>query len=285
MRILFGANNFTGSNIMLGRFASTTNHELKIAAYYRNHQYLNHIDWCLDVLRTSNYHSGNYFQQHYNIPGPIVNHQLATQVIDYLVDWGPELVISDCEPFTATLAKIFEIPLWYCSPMLHLIGLDCKIKNINKTEFSNTYNDLERLPKGNRYLIYSPLCDIDLPLGREIDLISGFEWVKPYYKLDNHKFFSDRGDFSIFDRVDYNFTTGETRLISDCIYQQLKFVITPNLKNPEQFLNARLFDGLSLIQNVGRPQTLLYLQKELEHNSFPLVKIKTKNNKHLDELL
>src|SRR3972149_9410847 len=102
MKILIGANNFLSSNIMVSRIVDhlSSNHEIRIAAYYRNHQYLQSIDWCLDALFTRKKRGiSNYFEEKFGVSGPNIDHKLADLIINDLAEWNPDLVISDCELF------------------------------------------------------------------------------------------------------------------------------------------------------------------------------------------
>ena len=176
MRILFGASNNIGSNIMLSRFLENApEHEIRTAAYYKNHRYLHSIDWCLDALYNKQY-TKNYFKNKYGIAGPPVDHSLSDMIINDLLEWEPDLVISDCEFFTATVAKVLEVPLWYCSPILQVTGIEHDKKELSVTYKLKQY--LYSLPEADAYLVYSPLCDI---ASRPI-LKSGYEWIRPYFK-------------------------------------------------------------------------------------------------------
>ena len=82
MKILYGAGNFTGSNIAAARFIKNTEHEVRIAAHYKNHKYLESFDWCLDPLYKTKIGFLNYFTFHHGISGPHVNHEMADLIIN-----------------------------------------------------------------------------------------------------------------------------------------------------------------------------------------------------------
>jgi hypothetical protein len=244
MRILFGAGNFIGSNLMLSRFLQhAQDHEVRIAAYYRNSKYLTSMDWCLDALSVRL--KTNYFKDKYGIS---------------------ELVISDCEFFTATVAKILEIPLWYCSPMLQLTGIDHErqeLKNITDT----TKKYLDSLPKGDAYLVYSPLCDIS---SRPI-LKNGYEWVRPYMCGVSEFSTEDINIDDLQKLIPDNslVTTGETSLVSDCLYSGKSMFISPNPLEVEQVLNAQLLQWYGVGVNIGRSTNMGFIKRQVEKKLSP----------------
>lgn len=277
MRILFGANNFSGSNIMLSRFLENAkDHEVKIAAYYKNNEYLHHIDWCLDGLynRKSKL---NYFQDKYAIDGPKTDYQLTNSIINYLLEWQPDIIISDCEIFTASLSNILDIPLIYCSPLLQYTGLN------NKPSMLNINNIFSLLPPADSYLIYSPLGDtINHHLIKD-----GFNWVRPYYK-EPSKIVENDFDIDFYNKCipqDMLLTTGETSFISDCFYNNKKFFISPNHNDYEQLLNANLFQKFGISKNIGRTDNYSFLKNKIAENYEINLNMELKNIKRLDEFL
>jgi len=281
MRILFGAGDFPGSNIMVSRFIQNApDHEIRVAAFYRNHKYLHSIDWCLDALRYTKVGDSNYFKEKHGQSGPYVNHEMANLIIDDLLEWQPELVISDCEYFTAMVAKALEIPLWYCSPMLQMTGIEHDRKEINTKIFDTIKLYINSLPQGERYLIYSPLCDI---ICRPF-LKRGFEWIRPYSVIGSE---TTSIELPIIQRVlpkNAVLTTGETSFISDCLYTGRSIFITPDPRDVEPVLNAQLMEWYGVAKNLGRSQNINFLKQQVEkHNTPPVLSIQ--NWKQLDERL
>jgi hypothetical protein len=256
MKILFSAGNYIGSNLMLSRFLHHTSHEIRIATYYRNHQYLHHIDWSLDALLGS---SRKYFDKH-GFTGPKVNSYNVDLFIDDLLQWQPDLVINDCEIITALITKILDIPLWYCSPLLQLTGI-IHNNGFNLYEFSKTIFDINQLPKGDLYLVYSPLCDIaSRPL-----LKTGYEWIKPYYQSPKEITTENIN----FEKMQYLFkdvviNTGETSILSDHFYSGKSVLISPNPGELEQLLNARLFNWYGAGLDIGRSFDINFLNMQVE---------------------
>lgn len=261
MKILFGAGNFIGSNIMLSRFLHhAQEHEVRIAAHYRNHRFLKSIDWCLDSLYIRG--EKNYFKDKYGVAGPPVDHSLSDMIITDLLEWGPELVISDCEFFTAMVAKVLEVTLWYCSPMLQITGIEHERKELNTKIMDTTKVYLESLPKGDAYLVYSPLCDI---AARPM-LKRGYEWVRPYSTAPK-EFTSEDFDISNLQRLipeNSLVTTGETSFVSDCLYSGKPMLISPNPSEIEQVINAQLLQWYGVAINIGRSTSMSFVKRQVE---------------------
>ena len=283
MRILYGSGNFIGSNIAAGRFVlNAPGHDIQVAAHYRNHRYLKHIHWCLDALYTTKVGDKNYFKENYGRPGPYINHALADLIINDLLEWQPELVISDCEYFTAMVAKAFGIPLWYCSPLLQITGIVHEKGEISSKRFNQLKWYLESLPDGDNYLIYSPLGDIkNRPL-----LKPGFQWIRPYSSMPK-EITSEDVDLSLIQKLlpgKSNICTGEMSFISDCLYTGKPLYISPNPLELEQVMNAQLLEWYGVAKNIGRPQSLDFAKRQVERpNPVPILSIQ--NWKQLDEQL
>ena len=284
MKILFGSGNFIGSNIMCSRFIKNAiGHDIRVTAYYRNHRYLHCIDWCLDALYSTNIGDANYFKERHGIPGPYVNHEMSDLIINDLLEWGPHLVISDCEMFSAMVAKAMDIPLWYCSPMLQLNGIEHEHNEIKTKTMKSVQYMLNALPEGDKYLVYSPLCDI---AGRPF-LKTGSEWVRPYSEPPN-EITSENIDTSIISKgipEGSLVCTGETSLVSDCIYAEKPLFLSPNPNEPEQILNAQLLEWYRVAVNIGRPKSLSFTKRQAERLPLPSTKLSKQGFGFLDERL
>ena len=281
MRILLGGGNFKGSNIMLSRFLENlTEHEVKICAWYRNHQYLPHIDWCIDALQKHS--TKNYFYIHHGIKGPSVDHDVAIEVLDDIVDWDPELVISDCEAFTACAAKALNVPLWYCSSMLQFNGIEHVYGEINNNAFLQTRDILKGLPKGDVYLVYSALCEISSPP----TLREGFEWVRPYFKEPYDKVLSSElsevADIGTVIPDEYLLCSGETSFVADCLYSGKPFYVCPDPTDQECLLNAQMLQHHKCARNIGRPKSLEFVKNQVEKPN-PAPHLHLQNWNFLDE--
>lgn len=246
---------------MLSRFLQhVPEHEIRIAAHYRNHRYLKSIDWCLDALYTRG--EKNYFKDKYGIAGPPVDHSISDMIVTDLLEWGPELVISDCEFFTAMVAKVLEVTLWYCSPMLQITGIEHERKELNTKIMDTTKVYLESLPKGDAYLVYSPLCDI---AARPM-LKRGYEWVRPY-SIGPKELTSEDFDISNLQRLipdNSLVTTGETSFVSDCLYSGKPMLVSPNPSEIEQVINAQLLQWYGVAINIGRSTSMNFVKRQVE---------------------
>lgn len=281
MKILVGSGNFSGSNLMVSRWLmNMPSHEVKIAAWYRNHRYLDVIDWCIDGLQEVRVGETNIFVQNFGFQGPHVNHTLTETIIDELLVWQPDLVISDCEPFTASLAKVLEVPLWYCSGMLQMIGIEHDRKEVNTKRLDTTKVYLESLPKGDKYLVYSPLCDV----ASRPFLKDGFEWVRPFAAEPKDTTLDDLTNIQKAVPSGSLLTTGETSLVSDCVYSGQRTFISPSPMDHEQLLNAQLLEWYGCARNVGRPKSIDFMKRLVEeYTKTPVLSIQ--KWKQIDERL
>ena len=125
MKILYGAGNTSGANLQLSRFLQHSSHEVKIAAYVRNHRYLDYINWSLDALQINNGYQQKKVNELFGHTGvPPISYYEASEMLDDLAEWNPDLVISDAELITAHIAETFEVPLWICSPLCLATGTE-----------------------------------------------------------------------------------------------------------------------------------------------------------------
>jgi hypothetical protein len=283
MKILYGAGNFIGSNIQAARFIQNAfGHEVRIAAYYRNNRYLNSIDWCLDALYRIKIKEKNYFDSKFGIKGPRVNYEIADMIIDDILEWQPDLVISDCEYFTASISKILNITLWYCSSILQIIGIEHDRKELNTKKMNNIRKYLNTFPKGDAYLVYSPLCDISSRPFLKLN----FEWVRPY-TITPDNVVTDGEDFSIIKKAIPKgslLSTGETSFVSDCLYSGNMMFVSPEPNDLEQNMNAYLLEWYGCALNIGRSKNIKYIKRVVENfDKKPMLSIQ--NWKYLHERL
>jgi len=217
------------------------------------------------------------------VHGPPVYRPYADAIFTDLLEWQPELVISDCEPFTAMAAKVLEVPLWYCSTMLQLTGIEHERKEIASKLFDAQKAKIEELPIADKYLVYSPLCDIDVPPF----LKEGFEWVRPYAQKPQNTMSTEEVDLSLVTRAvpeGVLLTTAETSFVSDCLYARKGFYTCPNPNDTEQLLNAQLLEWYGVAKNLGRPKSIQFAVSQVEkHPVRPLVVQALQNWKQLDE--
>lgn len=272
MKILLSSGNYSGSNIMLSRWLKhLTGHDIRTFAYYRNSQFLNCVDYILDPL----FDNIEYCVfSSFGIKGPKVNKKIAELIITDISEWCPDLIISDCEMISALLAKLLDIPLWYCSPILQLSGWE---HDFGEISLYSSYPF--KFPKANKYCIYSPICDVE----NRPTLKNGFEWVRPY--TEDPELLNISADLSFVQKAlkDEVITTGETSFVADCIYSEWPFFIYPDPKDMEQMINARICSHRKIATNLGRQSNISLLKESVEKVCQP--KLKLQNNRTLDEII
>jgi hypothetical protein len=185
VRILYGAGNRVGANSQLYRFLSALDkkHIVAVAAYSGSSFLYSKLNWSLDAL-----HYNTIAKKSKRIMDRVLNIKLLLNVENLKVlvkeigEFEPDIIINDCEPITATIARSLNIKLWYCSP-LHLLGGIVWEKDQLKyrTPIIAARKLLNKLPDPDRCFIYSPFGDVR---NRPI-LKSGFNWITPYFFKSN----------------------------------------------------------------------------------------------------
>jgi len=180
LKILYAANNSYDSKIRLWRFLQNIegkDYHVKIAAYKKSALPQN-TDWTLDSLL-------NIFNPS-KISFDNDNLKIYYEQIKY---FGPDLIISDLEPFTSYVAGLLNVKLWQASPLLLSYGLSYADKY--KFGIRKNYSHFFRhrtvinqhwqniLDNSDKKFIYSHYADtINQP---HID--EGYQWVRPYHLL------------------------------------------------------------------------------------------------------
>lgn len=284
MKILYGASNRLGSNIQLEHFLKHSAHEVCSAAYLRGSENISHINWMLDAL-FQNHGTQKKSNELFGFKSsPKVNIKAAKCLIQDVVKEKPDLVISDVEPVTAYLSHMLEIPLWYCSPLFLLNGIEWEDHGVKYWEYlRNLKYWLEKLPEANRYLICSPFGDINMrPF-----LKNDFEWIKPYSATFAGKVHKRIEELLPLHNIGYN--TGETGYIADCFYNKQPMCIIPSLDNPESMLNAILCEQYNIGADLGQVDTSTnYLINRLKFSiekKFDSNYLSEQNRKYLHEEL
>lgn len=181
LKILYAASNNQNASIQLSRFIEASRNlsfKLKIAAYKKSYPYNSYVDWTLDslinILNTENVSLDN---DNYRI--------YYEQVIQY----SPDLIISDLEYYTSTIAMDLDIPLWQCSSSFLNMGLYPKDKYSSGifTNYSYLFNKnpsvnkrlINLIDNSNYNLVYSHFGDCNNPPL----LKKNFNWVRPYHSV------------------------------------------------------------------------------------------------------
>lgn len=189
MKLLYSAGNRIGANTQLKRFLDNLNkkHEIKIAAYLKSSEFINHIQWTLDSLHV-NILPQKQIKKIWNLFGHrgmvSLNLKNAKILLLEIAKYNPDLIICDGEPIVAHVAKSLKIPLWYCSPLHLLDGIEWERNQLKYTALlENSKKWIQKFPKADKYFIYSPFGDIKFrPF-----LKDGYEWITPYHLKVEHK--------------------------------------------------------------------------------------------------
>jgi hypothetical protein len=256
MKILYSADDRPGAGIQLQRFLEHNDtHTIRVAAYMSARRFLPGIDWTLNALKTKNPFRKNQVNELFGYTGlPFVDPDAIEYLLDDIVEWEPDLIISDGEKISAHAASVLDIPLWFCSPLHLLDGVLWDFTQAPyKAALHKTSQQLKALPPADRYLVYSPFGDIPMrPM-----LKDDFEWVTPYTKepkkfqcSDNQRLKQE--GFQIFkQRLDGFFCAGETSFLSDAIYAGHPVYVSPSADDPESMINALFCQQYGLGVDLG----------------------------------
>lgn len=288
MKILYAAGNRSSSGDQFKRIKEhLSEHEIKFAAFSSATQFIQTIDFVLDYFY-SFWHDRPSYKR-------IVQEGFLTKELEAyaacISNFAPDLLIADQEPLTTSIAKLLEIPIWYCSPV-HLIG-GCPLKS--KDVFYKEQSQLFRMemtvwPKADRIFIYSPFSRLKkIPINKE------YEWVEPYSNVKYSKekdlniaFFSQREKeiYSIFNASKFEgpffshskfnsskisgysiidseydfliqcsknvFCAGETSIITDALNNNSNIIICPNLNDVETTINASMMKIFGIGRELGQ---------------------------------
>jgi len=266
MKIVYAADDRLGAAHQLRDFVKNTSHQVKVAAYPSSGRLLPFIDW--------------------NLSAAIANQAQLQKDIEI---YYPDFVLIDGEPIIANIAEKLGLPILYCST-LHL--LDGLVWKRGEKQYSATIEKLRRklsiLPAGVAKLIYSPFGD----LKSSIEIKDDFEWIQPYHvqvestmknislsviedakrknALDSILQSCNKVDVVSITTEDDSYlsslanagniiTDGNTRLISDGIYNNKSLFVCPKIKDPENLLNAILCANTNLAIDLGQVELAGYL--------------------------
>ena len=185
MRILYAASNRIGSFFQLKRFLDrfSSLHTVKVAAYKSSSGNLN-IDYTLDSLInfTSASDTISFNNENYKKYGSFVR------------SFKPDLIISDLEIYTSTLAIENKIKIYQVSPILIYYATPNEVKYnlgiyknspylFNKTKIKNDYINFI-LNNSDKNIVLSHFCDVE----NIFELKDKFVWCRPDYVLvDDNK--------------------------------------------------------------------------------------------------
>jgi hypothetical protein len=274
MRILLGLNNQLNSNIFGSRFLknSPKTFEFKILGYYKNHHFLENIDYVIDGLKgNQNYFSEFGFRETYPKIGTKLHSTRMKYVLNDLKDWKPDVVVSDFEIISARLSVLLDVPLYYCN----------SIFSLHSFMFGFIFSEQKKLypkyPYSDHMLVYSPLCNMQ----KIKTLKNGYQWVQPYTEdeIKEENFYID--DECII-------TSGSTSYLSDAL---LKKEHRRMIFNPHDFsdfdmrTHAELFDRFEIGVDIGKHRKLSFIQMAKEKLLKNYTYEKNNDIKYLHEIL
>jgi len=180
VKILYAASHNQNARIQLSRFLKAmdkSNHQIKIAAYKKSSPKNVNIDWTLDALL--------------NIYRPDLLSLYSDNLSIYLEQvksFAPDLIISDLEYFTSSVANELNIPLWQCSSSLinyalirnekYNLGLFKYHAHALNRDTIHSQRMINILDNSNRNFVYSHYGDMADPPS----LLDGFQWIRPYHQ-------------------------------------------------------------------------------------------------------
>jgi hypothetical protein len=283
MKIIYSAGNRIGAGIQAQRCVEAltkAGHQVLVAAYNYSFRYLEYIHWCLNAIsnKSNSYRATGKLFDH---PGaPSVNIENTEYLIEDVSSFDPNLIISDGEPVIAHVADTLGIRLWYCSPLHLEDGLDWGYgeKKIFPL-LENTRKMLQKLPKAEKKIIYSPFCAWELPIKCD------FEMVTPYHS----QLFNENAKNNLAIIIDSQreeelkkilvstkrnvvcccpdktnnckddifssntvFLLGDTSYLSDCLYSKKNIILAPSNNDVEALLNSTMIEKFGLGLNLAQ---------------------------------
>jgi hypothetical protein len=261
MRIIYAASNKIGSNQRIGRLlksiSSLRDLEVKIAAY--NNISNTQFDWNLNSILNFRYKNENvsYTSSNYNL------------LVDEIINYNPDLIISELEIYINNIAVELGIPYWNVSPILLYYALDNKAKynldiykkysfilNKNKNRKKFIINSIDNAEKN---FIYTPYCECDsfpklsnsFLLIRPNYFISQVASIKQEYSIDcNYEYNKSESNFlEKLSHSDCLISNGDSSFIGDAIYNKKKFLINKSILDLESIINFNIASYISKSEN------------------------------------
>lgn len=245
--ILYAAANNENAKIQLFRFVKQIENlpfNLKIAAYTKSSPNIN-IDWNLDCLLYM-----------FDPERLSLDNENFLVYLEQVKKFKPDLIISDLEYFTSSVANILNIPLWQCSSLIinfaippdkrHDVGLFKNYCELFRKDFTVNQRLSHLINISNKNFVYSHLGD----LNNIFKLSDNFEWIRPYHQIAKP-----------FEPCNHNIIAAMTRnnkkilnilnKYSDCVafvdfcYENYNNIILKELNNYDEYFcnifNSRLF--------------------------------------------
>lgn len=192
MKIIYSAGDRVGANSQLSRILENLQgHQIKIAAFIKSSESIAHIDWTLDSLYYNKaFPTNKELSEIFDSNIPFVNVRNVKIFLKEAEEFEPDLFIIDGEPIAAHIAKKLNVPIWYCSPLHLLDGVQWERGKLRyNSKLIKLKKILNNLPEPEKIFIYSPFVDIE----NSPQINSGFEWIKPYHHKISSKLISNTG--------------------------------------------------------------------------------------------
>lgn len=272
-KIVYSVDDRIGASFQVGDFVENTEAFVKVAGYSSLYGAFDHFDWTLDPIES--------------YP------ELAKKIESDIVDWEPDLVIIDAEPIVARIAAKHNIPIVNCSALHLLDGVRWKRgQRKYTTVLELTRHKLGELPPARVNLIYSPYGFTGA------ELKEGYEWIEPYAisvegqpkhsmacVFDNDRYDSlcmfalrsaenivrwrgtQHYETTLADAKSI-LTEGYSSVIADALANGKEIRVIPNVKDPEQALNALMCSAYELGEDLGQIELLGMLALDDLEKSF-----------------
>lgn len=278
MKLLYATGNRLGAGQALAAlWLANPQLDMRVAGYQNLSDAVCQFDWTLDPIEKYPH--------------------LLDQITEDVLAWEPNMAIVDAEPIIASIAHKHDIPIVKCSSLHLLDGVKWKRgQQKYTTTLESTRILLSKLPPAVASLVYAPYGFTGA------ELKPGFEWIEPYVTEVKGSLSSKISLAAILDssRIEllqnlwtavvdefhcknwHNYPenlqkaksilcSGETSLIADALIYGKELRLIPNVKDPENVLNAlmcsvyKLGEDLGQIELLGR-LAIADLQKSFEHS-------------------
>ena len=271
MKIVYSAGNRPSSQRCLIELLNriSAKHTVKIAGWYQQTNLIPNISWTLDSLDNIELRS-----------------ETLAKLKQDILEFAPDLIISDGELYLAKIATELNITSWCVSSLWLYPGLKWEYNQLSYlAQLEELDRFLTRFPESLK-LIYSPFGDISMrPILQE-----GYQWVTPFshsltptkaevpivyieessrakvllpllenLKLDipNLVITSSFEEYlKELNRANWCLISGETHVVAEAIYHQKSICVIPNLKDWESILNAILIRSYSFGQDLGQAELM-----------------------------
>jgi len=252
MKILYAAGRLDDSNIRLGHFLRHTNHDVKVAAYYKNSDCLSRVHWMLDALEPLKKNTQEVLE-YINYESPL-NIAPLLMMIDDISEWNPDLFVIDYEPISAAIAQALDIPFISCSPAHLLDGV--KWPKGKKTKVKA---NMKAFDGAIEKLIYCPFGRLE----NAPELLEGFDWIQPY-EYDSHR----EGTEAIRRKIEdggSSMSIGTSGSLSKIISGGKSICVLDSPEDIEGSLNGIFVDTLGLGVALGKAETnMSYASKKID---------------------